>query len=44
MMERGLDHLVYATPDLDASVEALAEHLRSRYPVGRTQAGVPETH
>ena len=22
MMERGLDHLVYATPDLDASVEA----------------------
>ena len=27
MMERGLDHLVYATPDLDASVEALAEHL-----------------
>jgi len=26
MMERGLDHLVYATPDLDASAEALAEH------------------
>jgi hypothetical protein len=25
MMERGLDHLVYATPDLDASVEELAE-------------------
>jgi hypothetical protein len=25
MMERGLDHLVYATPDLDASAEALAE-------------------
>ena len=27
MMERGLDHLVYATPDLDASAEALAERL-----------------
>ena len=27
MMDRGLDHLVYATPDLDASVEALAKHL-----------------
>ena len=27
MMERGLDHLVYATPDLDASVEELAERL-----------------
>ena len=25
MMDRGLDHLVYATPDLDASVEELAE-------------------
>ncbi len=25
MMDRGLDHLVYATPDLDASVEALAD-------------------
>ena len=25
MMDRGLDHLVYATPDLEASVEALAE-------------------
>ncbi len=25
MMERGLDHLVYATPDLDASVKTLAE-------------------
>ena len=24
-MDRGLDHLVYATPDLDASVEALAD-------------------
>jgi hypothetical protein len=27
MMDRGLDHLVYATPDLDASVEELAERL-----------------
>ena len=27
MIERGLDHLVYATPDLDASVEELAERL-----------------
>lgn len=25
MMDRGLDHLVYATPDLDASVTSLAE-------------------
>ncbi len=25
MMERGLDHLVYATPDLDGSVKTLAE-------------------
>ncbi len=25
MIDRGLDHLVYATPDLDASVEELAE-------------------
>ena len=24
MMERGLDHLVYATPDLDASISAVA--------------------
>ncbi len=27
MMDRGMDHLVYATPDLDASVEALAKRL-----------------
>ena len=27
MMDRGLDHLVYATPDLNASVEELAERL-----------------
>lgn len=27
MMDRGLDHLVYATPDLDASVEELANRL-----------------
>ena len=25
MIDRGLDHVVYATPDLDASVKALAE-------------------
>jgi hypothetical protein len=25
MMDWGLDHLVYATPDLDASVECLAK-------------------
>ena len=29
MMDRGMDHLVYATPDLDASVEALAERFGS---------------
>ena len=27
MMDQGLDHLVYATPDLNASVEELADRL-----------------
>ena len=42
MMERGLDHLVYATPDLDASVEELAERFGTEpIAVGRTRAGGP---
>jgi hypothetical protein len=39
MMERGLDHLVYATPDLDASVEELAERFGTEPVAGGAHPG-----
>jgi hypothetical protein len=39
MMARGLDHLVYATPDLDASVEALAERFGAEPATGGSHPG-----
>ncbi len=39
MMERGLDHLVYATPDLDASVEELAERFGTEPIAGGAHPG-----
>ena len=38
-MERGLDHLVYATPDLDASVEELAERFGTEPVAGGAHPG-----
>lgn len=38
-MERGLDHLVYATPDLETSVEALAVRLGTRPVPGGAHPG-----
>ena len=39
MMERGLDHLVYATPDLHASVEALTQRFGTEPSPGGAHAG-----
>ncbi len=39
MMERGLDHLVYATPDLHASVEALTERFGTEPTPGGAHPG-----
>jgi hypothetical protein len=39
LMKRGLDHLVYATPDLFASVEALALRLGTRPVPGGAHPG-----
>ena len=39
MTERGLDHLVYATPDLDASVEELAERCGTEPVAGGAHPG-----
>lgn len=38
-MDRGLDHLVYATPDLDASVAALAERFGTEPVTGGAHPG-----
>ena len=39
MMDRGLDHLVYATPDLYASVEALSERFGTKPAPGGAHPG-----
>ena len=39
MMDRGLDHLIYATPDLDASVEALTERFGTKPAPGGAHPG-----